>query len=396
MLQKCKIFFQTTAARTTRKTALILCERFVILYAEIFVLKLAEKEQIMKRSVKITLITLGAILCAILIVVAGCAIFANSKNDDTQPTAELKSWMSYIGDDVLLKNVVIPGAHDAGTAGISYLAETQDRNIAELLDCGTRYLDLRVAKAGDQLKIYHGPFKGVELNEVMVAIQNFLYWNPTEMLILDFQHFDGDAEQQTLETVQQYLGFWLDMVDGEKVIFNDTDKTDVKFMDGLTLGQCRGKCLIVWGGSKADEYSTDMNYVFKRNNDEGTRKNSVLHSYYDSALNKKSSANYVENALTHYIDMYKKQNNGLFVLQGQLTDGMLVFGPRFREAQHTDNMDKYVESLYESGDLIYINIVMRDFVSPHKNAMTLKLNVVKGIVKPDCVETYNKMIEDNL
>jgi len=350
----------------------------------------------MKKSVKITLITLGAILCAILIVVASCAIFAHSKDDGTQPTAELKGWMSYIRDDVLLKNVVIPGAHDTGTAGISYLAETQDKNIAELLDCGTRYLDLRVAKAGDQLKIYHGPFKGVTLDEVMTAIQNFLYWNPTEMLILDFQHFDGDAEQQTLEKVQQYLGFWLDMKDGEKVVMNDTDKTDVEFADGLTLGQCRGKCLVMWGGSKVDEYVKDTNYVFKRNNDEGTRENSVLHSYYDGALNKKSSSHYVENALPHYLDMYKKQNSGLFVLQGQLTDGLFVFGPRFREAQHVDNMNKYIENLCKSDDLGYINIVIRDFVTPHKNALTLKLNAAKGIVKPDCVETYNKMIEDNL
>lgn len=349
----------------------------------------------MKKSVKITLITLGAILCAILIVIAGCAIFAHSKDDGAQPTNELKSWMSYINDDTLLKNVVIPGAHDAGTAGISYLAETQDRQVAELLDCGTRYLDLRVAKAGDQMKIYHGPFKGVTLDEVMTAIQNFLYWNPTEILILDFQHFDGDAEQQTLEKVHEYLGFWLDMVDGEKVIKNNTDKTDVEFIDGLTLGRCRGKCLVMWGGSKADEYSKETNYVFKRNNDEGTR-GGVLHSYYESALNKKSSANYVENALPHYVDLYKKHNSGLFVLQGQLTDGMLVFGPRFREAQHADNMNKYVENLATSDDLGYINIIIRDFVSPHKNALTLKLNVAKGIVKPDCVETYNKMIRDNL
>ena len=351
----------------------------------------------MKKSLKITLVTFLVILGAILIVIIGCSVFAHSKNDKTQPTVEMSRWMNYIRDDAPLKSVAIPGAHDAGTAGISYLAETQDRDTAQLLACGTRYLDLRVAQAGKELKIYHGPFKGVTLQQVMNAVATFLQENPTEMLILDFQHFDGDAQQKALETVESTLGLYNEHDDAfQTVVLNNTDKTDVEFVDGLTLGECRGKCLILWGGDKANEFCAEKPYVFKRNNDNGTRENSVLHSYYEGALNKKSSSRYVEKALPHYIDLYKQQNSGLFVLQGQLTDGMFVFGPRFREAQHVGNMNKYVESLSSSNDLEIINIIIRDFVSPHKNALTINLNSAKGFVKSESTADFNKLIADNL
>lgn len=350
----------------------------------------------MKKSLKITLVTFLAILGAILIVCIGCSIFAHSKNDKTQPTTEMSSWMNLIRDDAPLKTVAIPGAHDAGTASISYLAETQDRETAELLACGTRYLDLRVAKAGKELKIYHGPFKGVTLQQVMDAVVTFLQENPTETVVLDFQHFDGDAQQKTLETVELKLGLCNEYDEAlNTVVCNDTDKTDVEFVDALTLGECRGKCLILWGGDKADAFCAEKPYVFKRNDDAGTRENSVLHSYYEGTLNKKSSSRYVKTALPHYIDLYKQQNSGLFVLQGQLTDGLFVFGPRFREAQHAGNMNKYVESLANSKDLEIINIIIRDFVSPHKNALTINLNAAKGIVRPERAADFDKLIADN-
>ena len=93
--------------------------------------------------------------------------------------------------------------------------------------------------------------------------------------------------------------------------------------------------------------------------------------------------------------MYNEINNGqgLFVLQGQLTDGALVFGPRYREACHEKNMNAYVYGLAENESLEKINIIIRDFISPSKNAYTLRLNLAKGIVKDDCKDAYEAMIE---
>ena len=335
----------------------------------------------MSKKKKLTLIILSSILVAILCVVGVIMIVANSQNDASVPTKELSQWMGMIKDETLLKNVVIPGAHDAGTKGLSYLAKTQDRDTADMLACGTRYLDLRVSKTKDgELKIYHGPFKGVTLDSVLEQIKQFLNANPTEALVLDFQHFDGDAELDTQTKV-----LTLPVVEAQGNDF-------VEFVDNLTLGDIRGKCLILWGDDSAD------NKVFlRRNNDEGTIEKSALQSYYEGKLNKKSSKTYIKEALPHYIDKYKQQDcKGLFVLQGQLTDGLYVFGPHFREATHNKNMNEYVENLKDSADLNVINIVMRDFVTPHKNCLTLQLNLTKDNVKSENITAFQDMISANL
>ena len=334
----------------------------------------------MTKKGKLTLIIVSAILLLILCVVGVIAIVANSQNDKSQPTQELSQWMGMIKDETLLKNVVIPGAHDAGTKDLPYLAKTQDRDTSDLLACGTRYLDLRVSKTKDgELKIYHGPFKGATLDSVFDHILKFLAKNPTEALILDFQHFSGDAEKDTQDKVLATLPYV-------------TAEGDfVQFVDSLTLGEIRGKCLVLWG----DE-SADGKIFLRRNNDEGTIDESALHSYYEGKLNKKSSSTYIKDALPHYIDRYEKQGYGLFVLQGQLTDGLFVFGPHLREATHNKNMNKYVEGLKDSEHLDIINIVMRDFVTPRKNCLALQLNITKGNVKDESATAFQKMIEENI
>lgn len=340
---------------------------------------------------KIALIIAASILAAILLAVVICVIIANSKNDNSKPTDELANWMSMIQDDTLLKNIVIPGAHDAGTKGMPYFAETQDRDITDLLNCGTRYLDLRVSQERGELKMYHGPSKGVALESVLSSAKNFVTSNPTETLILDFQHFDEPESQPELQNIA--IKMVEKQLDGLLVV-NNTAKNDVAFIEELTIGEMRGKCLVVWGREESSILA--KSYVFKRNNDSGDRTDSTIQSYYTGFLNKKSSNAYINTALPTYIDKYKTEAKGLFVLQGQLTDGMYIFGPRLREATHTDNMDKYLDSLKSSDDLQYINIVIRDFITPSKNCYTLQLNLTKQTVKADSVTAYEKMIADNI
>lgn len=334
----------------------------------------------MSKKRKLTLICVSAVLLAILCTVVVLIIVANSQNDRRTPSRELSQWMSMIKDETPLKSVVIPGAHDAGTKGLPYLAKTQDRDTADMLASGIRYLDLRVAKTKDgQLKIYHGPFKGVTLDSVFDDITKFLRENATEALILDFQHFDGDAEKDTQAKVLATLPYVTAQGDF------------IQFVDSLTLGEIRGKCLILWGDDSADG-----KVFLRRNNDEGTIEQSALHSYYEGVRNKKSSKNYVKESLQYYVDRYKQQGSGLFVLQGQLTDGMFVFGPHFREATHNKNMNEYVANLKNSADLDVINIIMRDFVTPYKNCLALQLNLTKNNVKQESIEAFQSMIDENL
>lgn len=330
-----------------------------------------------------------AIGCAIILVILLTALimstYANSNPDNAKPVDALADWMSMINSNTKIKNIAIPGSHDAGSYDMAWFAETQSKTIEDQLLCGTRYFDLRVQKTKDDLVIYHGISKGVSLDEVIKSFKDFLTAHKTETLLLDFQHFKGEGAQEAmLELIEEELS-------GSYVVKNSSSSTsDKDYISNLTLHAARGKCVIFWGSDSSD--ALDKQYIFKRNDDLGDRTNSSLHSFYISKLNKKSSANYIANALPTYIDMYNEKGYGLFVLQGQLTDGLYFRGPKFRERTHNDNMNKYLVSLIGSEDLDSINIVMRDFVGCTKNAYCLQLNIAKGNLIASKQQAYVEML----
>ena len=150
----------------------------------------------MKRATAI-LIIIAIILCAYPYAVR---LFANGAIDRTAAEPEMSSWMKNIEDEAKVSEIVIPGSHDAGTAGFSWLAETQNRSIKDQLNAGTRYFDLRVQSTGKGLVFYHSVFKGNSYTEARSDILDFLALNPSEFVILDFQHFKqfGNASRHFL------------------------------------------------------------------------------------------------------------------------------------------------------------------------------------------------------
>ena len=335
------------------------------------------------------------VLIIVLILSSLSSIFfvgCDSNNDGKM----IDCWMSFIKDDVLLKDIVIPGSHDTGTYDLNYVAKTQDKNMAEQLACGTRYFDLRYDIVEGELVMYHG-FHGPAYEykvmyddnalTVFSQIKDFLQTHTTETLILDITNIFNEAKPLLFSTVCEYFK--------DYAIVNDTSKSDVEFVDSLKLGDCRGKCLILWG-SNTDVYLKE-DFIFKRNDDAGSRPDSVLHSFYKSSYNSTmKSADYISVAIPKYINEYRQVGKGLFVLQGQLTDGLGIFGPRSKEDGHYELMNKYVSSLGDSQDLKDINIIMRDFVGFAKNAYAIKLNLNKGYVKDEFVKNFENMTNFNV
>ncbi len=54
--------------------------------------------------------------------------------------------------------------------------------------------------------------------------------------------------------------------------------------------------------------------------------------------------------------------------------------PGSHDAGHNRNMSSYISSLAGSEDLGYINVIMRDYVGPSKNAEIIALNGAKGLL----------------
>lgn len=127
----------------------------------------------MSKKAKIAVITIVNIVIAIAVVAGAMAGSAQRAIDNGTRTTFLSNWMSFAKDETLLTQTVIPGAHDAGTVGMMWATETQDKSIGDMLACGARYFDIRVNKDGDKLVIFHGPIKGVEFAPIVGDIVAF-------------------------------------------------------------------------------------------------------------------------------------------------------------------------------------------------------------------------------
>ncbi len=294
------------------------------------------------------------------------------------------NWMSHLKDEVKLVDIVMPGSHDAGTCSTSYLGRTQGYSIKEQLEMGARYFDLRVNKTEKGYYMYHEMFNGERFLDVITDIRRFIIENSTETLILDFQHFKGDSEEGVLKFVDKYL------VLEEHVVVNNTMMSDLEFISNLTLKDVRGKCIILFGHN--EEIVSSYNYLFNRNNDDCSKKNQVLNSCYISEYNKMDSKSYIEIGLPYYYDNIKLKiaeegYKGLFVLQGQLTDGLLIFGPYSREKTYDKNMTEYILGIKDDPErLALTNIIMRDFLTYEKCEDIISLNYYKN--------NFNKELRD--
>lgn len=337
----------------------------------------------------ILIISIVLSAAGVSLIFTGC-----SKGDKWQP---MNDWMSSIKDEALLKNVVMPGSHDTGTYDLEYVAQTQNRDMSAQLACGTRYFDLRFDVVDGVLVMYHGMHGILYQYKVMYddnalttisQIKEFLEEYPSETLILDITHIFNEAKDLLFSTVCEYLqGF---------AISNDTSKSDLEFVESLKLKDCRGKCLILWSDGEGG-WVDNNKFIFKRNDDGGTRNDCVLHSFYNANYNGRYSSNkFISTAIPKYIDDYKETDGGLFVLQGQLTDSMGVFGPRVKEDSHCNNMNNYVQSLADSDDLNWINVIMRDFVGYKKNSYAVKLNLSKGLVKDERIDDIERICNYNI
>ena len=324
-----------------------------------------------------------AIICTVVLA-TGIAAFTvhcmarfytdGSKVPVEEDGVSLSNWMSVIEDSTLMTTIAMPGSHDAGCKDMMWAYQTQNTSIADQLSVGTRYFDIRVANDGGNLRVFHADMLGDDFLPILDDIRAFLDENPSECLLLDFQHFfGGEAEVEckalTVSAIQLKLADYL--------IHNDTASDDLAFINSLRLGDCRGKCLVFWG--RVDQY-LENDWMFMRDDDDGTRANSVLHSYYKTEYNTNPSAKYIAEYLPEYWKQFDESNGGFFVLQGQLTDKLYVFGPASLEIKHDDNMNEYVLNLADD-KVQKANIIMRDYVTAKKNIATISLNLRKGNVK---------------
>lgn len=291
-----------------------------------------------------------------LIAALGVAVWACvPRTGDAEAVGGLEDWMGLLPDTAPLAAIAIPGAHNAGSAGMPWFAACQNLAIPDLLRCGTRCLDLRVRLRNGVPVFFHGPATGDALEPALVACRAFLLAHPTETLILDFHHFRDGAEAATHALVERHLG--------DLRLPNPGDAQAAAFLGTLTLGQARGRCLIVWGG--AGRAPRD----FARDDDRGSHPDRPFHSYYDATAHTQSAEVFLTEGLPVAIAR-QRDLPGLTVLQAQPTDAWGIRGPRWLDRSFGPALDALLRDWPHPRP----NILLRDFVSAPRNALLLSLN----------------------
>lgn len=163
-------------------------------------------------------------------------------------------WMAMLPADAYVRQLSIPGAHDCATGNgftedSSFLGSiagiTQLLTISEQWDAGVRAFDLRPTyKEDGSIGIYHGVLEtNLSLREALQTISAKLEANPEDFAIIVMRHED-DADSKAPE--------WADAV---KALFDEFDERLVAFSPSLTVGQARGKIMVMtrdtFGSSKA-------------------------------------------------------------------------------------------------------------------------------------------------
>lgn len=159
-----------------------------------------------------------------------------------------ENWMSRLDDVAYVHQVSIPGSHDAGTGNgtaLDAFARTQDLTIEEQFDAGVRAFDLRPSVNDGALQIYHGSIRTkISFDQALSALCSRLDDNPTEFVIVIMRHEDdheSDSERQQWNTlIRQTL--------------NDNRYAErfIEFHEALTVGEARGKILILSRDRYAD------------------------------------------------------------------------------------------------------------------------------------------------
>ncbi|WP_406731543.1 phosphatidylinositol-specific phospholipase C [Streptomyces sp. NBC_01794] len=150
-------------------------------------------------------------------------------------TLSAQDWMAGTGDSTALAQLTIPGTHDSGARFGGLWTECQNTTIADQLNSGIRFLDVRCRITGDSYAIHHGAFyQNLMFGDVLIACRDFLAAHPSETVLMRVKQ---EYSQESDAAFRRVFDIYLD---------NKGWRSLFRIGDGLpTLGQARGKVVLL-------------------------------------------------------------------------------------------------------------------------------------------------------
>jgi len=191
------------------------------------------------------------------------ASFAKSSSRASLAPIEMNSWMSGLQDNISISKISIPGTHDSGARVdapvVSGTAKTQDLSIAEQLNAGVRFLDIRCRHIDNAFAIHHGAiYQNLNFDDVLNACYAFLNSHPSETIIMSVkEEYDASnttrSFEQTFDSyVQKNLSKW-DL--GANIPTLGAVRGKIKLLRRFSSGTTKGINASPW----ADNTTFDIN-----------------------------------------------------------------------------------------------------------------------------------------
>jgi hypothetical protein len=173
--------------------------------------------------------------------------------------------------NLTLKDIVIPGSHDAGMSALNGTGGTQSgsinpcntltqkQNIGKQLNAGIRMFDLRVGSFKNSIYTKHsssdcmaeamGGGYGEQFKDILDSVKTFLDRNRKEFIILTFSHFCQK------EAPASHVADTIIKVLGKERIFNNQSKS----IDQIKLNELAGKVIVTFEQYASPDKLIDSN-----------------------------------------------------------------------------------------------------------------------------------------
>ncbi|MEV5674623.1 phosphatidylinositol-specific phospholipase C [Streptomyces sp. NPDC052069] len=175
----------------------------------------------------------GALAVSATALVGVAPAVAGARTSRTVRTPQ--DWMGAIPDATALQRLTIPGSHDSGARYGGPWTECQNTTIAEQLNSGIRFLDVRCRITGDSFAIHHGAsFQNLMFGDVLGACWDFLAARPGETVLMRVKQ---EYSEESDAAFRRIFDLYLD-TKGWRPLFR-LDSTLP------TLGQARGKVVLL-------------------------------------------------------------------------------------------------------------------------------------------------------
>lgn len=290
------------------------------------------------------------------------------------------NWMSYIKDDVKLTSLVIPGAHNAGSYGMSKMAECQKDNLFVQFEHGIRQFCLRLnTDRKGNIVLAHGITKGDLFENALKDIKKALEMYPDEFILFDVREY----YPQKFGPITLTYKADKDKVDSLLKKYLDPENNafyDFKHISDVTVGDIRksGKRFILINENEDYKFSKSCEQILPWEKDVNGAK-----------------AEKFANETLRFFDDYK--TDGLYWFQTQQTPNLGTEIGVTNPKKLDDDLVKYFHIMIDGiastpRYLERANIIAGDFMTRDysKCRQILKLNLLKGNVKPELEKEYEK------